>query len=261
MQPGGTALIYWDPVTNIYFTTEPSKYGGARSLQPQEELFVTLVWLCCWLPIENFSAIFNIVTSTISWIIITWITFFHSNLRPLPIWNQRKTIDEFMPKAFKELYPSTRCIVDCTEIFIEMPTSYRCQSATFSNYKHHNTAKGLIEIAPSRSVTFVSELYTGRCSDEKITNGCGILNHLEPGDSIMTYRGFDIEDGLLTSVKLNIPPFLWKNAQLELKDKLKTRCIASVRIHVERAMVLIKTIVNFSQHFSWLWHPNWIKFG
>ena len=113
-----------------------------------------------------------------------------------------------MPKALKELYASTRCIVDCTEIFIEMPTSYKCQSATFSNYKHHDTAKGLIGIAPSGSVTFVSELYTGRCSDEKITNGCGILNHLEPGDSIMKYRGFDIEDGLLTSVKLNIPPFL-----------------------------------------------------
>ena len=79
-----------------------------------------------------------------------------------------------MPKALKELYPSTRCIADCTEIFIEMPTSHRSQSATFSNYKHHNTAKGFIGISPSGSVTFVSELYTGRCNDKNITNDCGI---------------------------------------------------------------------------------------
>ena len=49
-----------------------------------------------------------------------------------------------------------------------MPTSYRSQSATFSKYyKHHNTAKGLIGIAPSGPVTLLSELYTGRCSDNK----------------------------------------------------------------------------------------------
>ena len=51
-----------------------------------------------------------------------------------------------MPKCFKDMYPTTRVIIDSTEIFTEMPTSYRSQSATFSNYKHHNTAKGYLEL-------------------------------------------------------------------------------------------------------------------
>ena len=105
LQPGANVLIYWDPVTNIYYTTEPSKYGGARLLQPQEELFVTLVWLCCWLPIEKFSVRFNIITSTISWIIITWITFFHSKLRTLPIWNQRKQLINLCQKLSRNCIP------------------------------------------------------------------------------------------------------------------------------------------------------------
>ena len=92
------------------------------------------------------------------------------------------------------MYPTTRVIIDCTEIFTEMPTSYRSQSATFSSYKHHNTAKGLVGIAPSGAVTFVSDLYAGRSSDQKITKHCGILNLLENGDSLMANRGFDIKE-------------------------------------------------------------------
>ena len=59
------------------------------------------------------------------------------------------------------MYSTTSVITDCTEIFSEIPTSYRSQSATFSNYKHHCTAKGLVGIAPGGAVTFVSDLYGG----------------------------------------------------------------------------------------------------
>ena len=110
LQPGANAVIYWGSVTNVDFTTEPSKYGRSRSRQPQEEVFLTLVRLRCGLPIKDLSVRFNISNSTISRTIITWIDFLHSKLRALSIWSQRKTIDEFMPKAFKELYPSTRCM-------------------------------------------------------------------------------------------------------------------------------------------------------
>ena len=43
----------------------------------------------------------------------------------------------------------TRVIIDCTEIFIEMASSFRSQSATYSSYKSHNTAKRLIGISPA----------------------------------------------------------------------------------------------------------------
>ncbi len=84
-----------------------------------------------------------------------------------------------MPNAFKELYPTTRVITDATEIYVEMPSSLRSQSETYSNYKHHNTAQGLVGNAPSGAVAFVSDLYTGRCSDKAITKDSGILGLLK----------------------------------------------------------------------------------
>ena len=144
---------------------------------------MTLTRLRCGFLIEDIGVRFNMSTSSVSRILITWIDFLHTKLRGLPIWSSRESVNDGMPKTFKELYPTTRCIIDCTEIFTEMPTSYRSQSATFSNYKHHNTAKGLVGITPSGSVTFVSDLYAGRCSDQKITRHCGILDLLET----MTY--------------------------------------------------------------------------
>ena len=96
----------------------------------------------------------------------------------------------------------------------------------------HNTAKGLIGIAPNGFVSFISNLYGGHISDKKVTELCGIINLLEPGDMVMADRGFDIQDILAAKkIKLNIPPFMRGKKQLSLEEEFETRSIASVRIH------------------------------
>ena len=75
-------------------------------------------------------------------------------------------------------------------------------------YKSHNTAKGLVGIAPDGALTFVSDLYGGHCSDKIIVEHCDILQLLEEGDSVMADCGFEIRDLLASrKVDLNIPPF------------------------------------------------------
>ena len=57
----------------------------------------------------------------------------------------------------------------------------------------------------------------------------------------MADRGFDIQDDLTPlGVKVNIPPFLKGKKQLDEHEMIETRRIASLRIHVERAMERIK---------------------
>ncbi|XP_068684844.1 uncharacterized protein [Montipora foliosa] len=121
-----------------------------------------------------------------------------------------------MPESFKYDHPYTRIILDCTEIFIEKPSCFRVQVETYSTYKSHNTAKGLVGIAPNGAVTFISDLYGGHVSDRKIVLASGILVMLEPHDSVMADRGFEIQDLLVPKkVSLNIPPFMRCKDQLE----------------------------------------------
>ena len=63
------------------------------------------------------------------------------------------------------------------------------------------------------------------------------------GVSIMADRGFTVHDQLHDiGVELNIPPFLDGQKQLPPSKVQEGRTIASVRIHVERAIGQIKTL-------------------
>ena len=145
-----------------------------------------------------------------------------------------------MPESFKRTYPTTRCI-DCTELFCQSPSSLNIQNSLFSHYKHHVTYKGLIGIAPSGAITFISQLYSGSISDKEIVNRCGTLKKelWDDNDSVMADRGFTIEDELkCLNVQLNIP--LDGREQLTKGEVKESQSIASVRIHVERAIQRVK---------------------
>ena len=73
------------------------------------------------------------------------------------------------------------------------------QSQIFPQYNSTPTAKVLMGIAPSSSVMFVSQLYTGGISDKEITKQSEILTLLDRGDNVMTDRGFEINDLLRAS--------------------------------------------------------------
>ena len=116
-----------------------------------------------------------------------------------------------------------------------------------SQSKNDNTFKGLVGISPDGVITFVSSLFPGSISDRSLTRLSGVLDLLEAGDSVMADRVFDIEeDVLLRGVRLNIP-LLHGKTQLCEKELIITRRIASLRIHVERAMERIKNFHIFDK--------------
>ena len=206
-----------------------------------DELFLFLVRMKLGLFEQDLAQRFNIHISSVSRKITTWANYMYFLLGSQPIWSSRDDINANMPEKFKKLYPTTRVILDCTEIFVETPSSLLLQSQLYSSYKSNTTLKGLIGIAPHGAITFTSSLFTVAISDKEITRCSGIIDLLQPNDSVMADKGFDIE-GMLRErgVGLNLPPFLQSRAQFTAKQVHETKTIAKLRIHVERAIRRIK---------------------
>ena len=217
-------------------------------LTPLDEFFLVLVRLRLGLFERDLADRFGVSVSTVSRICITWINFLYLKLKEIPMWPKKELVVSCMPTCFKQLYPTTRVIIDATEIPIETPSLPELQQMTYSAYKNHNTYKALIGISPGGAITFVSKLFPGSISDKELTRKSGILDVLESGDSVMADRGFDIQDDLTPlGVKVNIPPFLRGKKQLDEEERIETRRIASLRIHVERAMERIKNFHIFDR--------------
>lgn len=74
----------------------------------------------------------------------------------------------------------------------------------------------------------------------------------ERGDSVMADKGFTILDLLPLGVSLNLPLFLGSKGQMSAEDVSKTQSIASLRIHVERAINKIRNFHILLYHLACL---------
>ncbi|XP_077511980.1 uncharacterized protein LOC144122880 [Amblyomma americanum] len=191
---------------------------------------------------------FCVSTATVSRICITWASFAFTKLTQIPLWMSKKHVQKEMPLSFQGKYSATRVILDATEIKCRAASSLALQSATFSSYKSANTFKGLIDISPDGTVTFVSNLFPGSISDEECLSKSGFLAlPFNDGDVVMADKGFKIEEMLETiNVALNNPPFLRKGqfSEEEIKEMEE---IASLRMHVERCIQRIKSFHIFDR--------------
>lgn len=185
---------------------------------------------------------FNISQSTASRIVEKWLDVAYVRLAGCIAWPERELLKKTMPMAFRQEFGSrVAVILDCFEIMIERPSSLLARALTWSTYKHHNTVKYLIGIAPQGMITFISKGWGGRSSDKVITESCGVLDNLLPGDSVLADRGFRIADAVgVYCARLEIPAFTRGRAQLAPSAVESTRKLANVRIHVERVIGLVR---------------------
>jgi hypothetical protein len=190
-----TGLPSWRIFQHIFKFVSP--YAGTSiSLILEDELLLTLCRLRLGLNMEDISVRFSISSTTASNIFAKWIRLLYVRLRFLIAWPSRELCCQNMPSVFKELYPFCRCVIDCSEIFIERPKNYKACNSTYSNYKKHNTAKFLLGITPFGTISFLSQCWGSRVSDKVLTQQSGFLNKLEYGYVILADWGFTITDDI-----------------------------------------------------------------
>ncbi|KAK0137881.1 THAP domain-containing protein 2 [Merluccius polli] len=166
----------------------------------------------------NFTNIFTTISSALYDIL--YVGMMDNNI-PSRVKNQTSLPDCFQP------FPDCRIVLDCTEVAVSNTERLDTQSHLYI----------LIGVAPNGVITFSNDLYGGSTSDKVITADCGVLQQLEPGDTVMADKGFTIRDILPQGVSLNIPTFL-VNGQFTVQEVNHNRLVASARIHVERSIHL-----------------------
>ena len=139
-----------------------------------------------------------------------------------------------MPICFRAKFGTNiTTIIDCFELYIERPTNLTARFLTWSYYINNNTVKHLIGITPQGTMCFTSKGWSGRTSDQHVTENSGFLKCLIYGDTVMADRGFNIAETVSTyGARLEIPSFTKEKEQLIAEEIESTRMIADVRMHV-----------------------------
>lgn len=212
------------------------------SLSTREQLIFTLVRLRRRPSLVSLCSIFGISTGLGSNTFITWILFLEKKLDFLLNFATLNDMEGLpRPKVFRKTeYSNLRCIIDCTEFFVQKPSLPSSQRRTFSHYKAHNTFKVLVSMSPLCHLNFVSKLYTGSVSDKQIVRQSGFLDFIEPGDIVMADKGFNIRD-LLAMKRANlIAPPIMSSINISSHASTATRRVATSRVHVERIIRKLK---------------------
>ncbi|XP_041822888.1 uncharacterized protein LOC121628055, partial [Melanotaenia boesemani] len=90
-------------------------YSGSFHLHPWDQLLMTLMKLRLNLLQGDLAERFSVSQTIISKIISCWIDLMEDNMRCYIPWLPRETIQATMPQSFKEHYPKTTCVIDCSE--------------------------------------------------------------------------------------------------------------------------------------------------
>lgn len=212
-------------------------------LSPFQQYMMTLMRLRMNFSFEFLAFYFNVDPTTASKLFKHCINVIYCKLVPsLVTWPDREVLRLSLPYAFRNAkFCNTVCIIDCFEIFMEKPRNLLANAQCYSSYKSHCTQKYLIGICPQGSISFISNGWGGRTSDKHITENSGFLTKLLPGDLVLADRGFDVTDSVNScQAELKIPAFTRGKKQLDPVDLENTRGLASVRIHIERVIGVLR---------------------
>lgn len=237
---GGISLIFFNILLKFIQPKLDGQPAYYKKVTAENRLLIFLIKMKHGLPFTMIACLFQVSCSTAANIFETVLKTLVMNTKTWLFWPSMEAIRETMPASFIN-YPNCRAIIDCTELRCDTPPTVEQRILMYSQYKSYFTVKFLIAISPSGLITFVSKSYGGKATDGFITNDSGFLSILEPGDEVMADKGFPQIKTELTQRQctLVMPPFAHQN-QFSREEVLEGYSIASVRIHVERAIQRVK---------------------
>ena len=237
-----TGLPNSEVVKLVFEFIQPYTKCDGLKLSSFQQFMMVMLKLRMNSPLLDLAHRFGVSQPTVSRVLLRWLTAMDIRPSPLIRWPDRESLRAAMPLCFQERFGKrVAVVIDCFEVFMERPTNLLARACTWSNYKHHNTVKVLLGMTPQGVISFVSDTWGGRVSDKYITENCGFIDKLLPGDVVLADRGFNIAETVgMVQAELYQPAYTKGKEQLSALEVEETREIANVRIHVERVIGAVK---------------------
>lgn len=166
-----------------------------------QQLLLTLMRLRLDLRNQDLAYRFGVKVGTVTRTVHQMIGIMSSTLVPTAVfWPSRAELRKNLPAALRATHPDCAVIVDCFTVHFEESTSPGCQQQVPASSQgagtNNNVLKYLIGVAPQGVVTFVSRGVPGNVSDRSLTESCGLLCKLLPGDVVLAGRDLGIGDSV-----------------------------------------------------------------
>lgn len=137
------------PKLMVVFAFVSEFLKGGSGLSPFQCFVMTQMRMRLNLPLHFLSYIFHVPKRSAGRIFNSTLNTLHHRLPGFVWWPTKDQIQISLPMCFQNSqYRNCTSIIDCFEIFIERPKNLKARAQTYSQYKHHNTAKFLISITP-----------------------------------------------------------------------------------------------------------------
>uniref|UniRef100_A0A1A8CZR1 DDE Tnp4 domain-containing protein n=1 Tax=Nothobranchius kadleci TaxID=1051664 RepID=A0A1A8CZR1_NOTKA len=235
-----TGLPHFEVLMGLLARVEPYMTQRSKILSPFQMLFLTLVRLRLNLPMQHIAHIFSVERTTASKTFSKVINVLHARISPLINWPGRDAMRATMPSQFVEAFGERGVVIlDCFEIFTQNQSTLKPQAQSHSHHKLGTTMKYLVGVTPQGSISFVSKGRAGYVSNKDITDSCGVLDKLLPGDLVFAGRGFDTKNKA-GQVCAEVKIYAFTNGQLETRDVESTKKTAHLRIHAKRLFGIVR---------------------
>lgn len=179
------------------------------------------------------------------------------NLKKLIYWPVKHEILSDMPKCFVP-YSSTRVVLSTLVIPIqdETPNCAKCKKIFVSKEGVLKTLKVMLGLTPNGKVSFVSLVYAGSNTDEKIFFCTRLLEKLIPSeDAVMLSKDMDIgAASCLEQITFYALPKLGPY-RTTVADVIETKNLTESMVYVERTLRKIKTFKILQSEYSWNLFP------
>ena len=140
---------------------------------------------------DDLASRFQVSSTRVSQIFITWIKLLSRELSCLIIWPSRGQILKTLPHCYKKFYPKVRTITDCSEVFVETPSSL--ESSLYFGVNTKNTVPSSFWLPSHQTVLFPG---CPLCMEGVPVTSILFYDILEPFDQVMADWGFKLKTDL-----------------------------------------------------------------